>query len=74
MTFLPVRDSLTFFWLSCKIFITQQFLIPDLILNSDIIFDGKKSSDELIFELQQDIIEEEEDDDDECEYLLLRNV
>jgi len=36
----------------------------DLILNhSDIIFGGKRSAEQLIFELQQDIIEEDDDDE-----------
>lgn len=45
------------------IMIFENDLSTDLILNySGITFDGKKSPEELIFELQQDIIEEDDDD------------
>lgn len=56
-------------WNLLKFTINEITIVPDFILNhSDIIFDGKKSPEELILELQQEIIEE--DDDDECEYLI----
>lgn len=46
------------------IMIFENDFTTDLILNhSGIIFDGKKSPEELIFELQQDIIEEDDDDE-----------
>jgi len=52
------------------IMIFENDFSTDFILNhSDIIFDGKKSPDELIFELQQDIIEEEDDDDESTQWL-----
>lgn len=46
------------------IMIFENDLSTEFILNhSDIIFDGKKSPEEILFELQQDIIEDEDDDE-----------
>lgn len=46
------------------IMIFENDFSTDFILNhSDIIFDGKKSPEEILFELQQDIIEDEDDDE-----------